>query len=118
MKIFLYVVMFLISCSVLGQENNELLTDKKNVFTTAIAYTYIPSGTAQDNIQNGHFVPGIGIDYFRRIHPRFDIGVMADIELGSYVIPRKEDLIRERALVLALIGTYSISKDWAVFLGP
>ena len=94
------------------------LPEKKNVLTTALAYTFIPAGSAQDNLQKGHFVPGIGIDYFRRIQPRFDLGIMADIELGSYVIPRKEDLIRERALVLALIGSYSITENWGVFFGP
>ena len=102
--------------NVIAQEVNQ--SEKKNIFTMALAYTFIPAGSAQDNLQNGHFVPGIGIDYFRRIHPKFDFGIMADIELGTYVIPRKEDLIRERALVLALIGSYAITDRWGVFFGP
>lgn len=91
---------------------------EKNVLTAAFAYTLIPAGTAQDNVQNGHFVPGIGIDYFRKVHPKFELGIMADIELGSYIIPRKEDLQRDRALVLAAIGSYAITENWAVFVGP
>jgi hypothetical protein len=100
----------------LGQETTA--SENKNVLTMALAYTFISAGSAQDNLENGHFVPGIGIDYFRRIHPKFDVGIMADIELGTYIIPRQDDLIRERALVLALIGSYALTENWGVFFGP
>jgi len=92
--------------------------EEKNIFSLALAYTFIPAATTQDNIQEGHFVPGIGLDYFRRINPQFELGIMADIELGSYLIPRNNDLIRDKALVIALVGSYAFSESWAIFLGP
>ena len=104
-------------CKSNAQESKRNAEDK-NVMTVAFAASYIPAGTQQDNINKGHLVPGIGIDYFRKINERFDLGTMMDIELATYVIPRKEDLIRDKAFVVTIIGSFMINDNWGVFLGP
>ena len=58
----------------------------------------------------------IGIDYFRRIFPRLEIGIMADLDLGEYVIFEKE-LDRENALLLEAIASFNLTKHINVFVG-
>ena len=65
----------------------------------------------------GHFVPGIGLDYLYTLHPKWEVGIMIDIELGSYVIPHKNDLKRENAVILALLGVYKLYPRWHLLLG-
>ncbi|MBB6459523.1 hypothetical protein [Flammeovirga kamogawensis] len=97
-----------------AQEKKE----PKHFISITNANTYIPKGAGVDNLDHkGHFVPGFGIDYLYRFLPKWEVGIMADFEVGEYIIPHDEPLKRENALVLALVATYTLIPNWNVFMG-
>ena len=105
------------SSRIYAQEEAIEHTEEKHLIALAFGYTYIPNGVGENNTETtGVFIPSIGLDYFFRINQRWEIGLMADIELGNYVIIHKE-LNRENAFVVAGVGAFKISHHWAVFGG-
>jgi len=116
MKKNLLLVFFIaiLSINTFAQEHEQ---EKKNLLTVALGYTYIPKGSAPEAEEaTGVFVPSIGIDYFRRLHPRWEIGIMADFELGEYVVFEK-DLNRENAILLAAMVNFNLTKHINFFAG-
>ena len=91
--------------------------DKRNKIIFNYAYSYIPQGAEEDNLEEGHFVPSIGLDYFRVIHPRWELGILLDYELATYIIPRKENLKRDRAFLIIPGVGYTILNGWNLFAG-
>ena len=88
------------------------------VVSISPSFTWVPEGAGLDNLdEKGHFTPGMGIDFFYRFHPRWEIGAMADIEFDHYLIPRKDDLERERAFVFTGMVAYTLGKRWNLFAG-
>lgn len=96
---------------------NSESKERKNLLTVAFGYTYVPEGAAEGSIEaDGVFIPAIGLDYFRRIHPKWEIGTMIDLELGEYIIA-KRDLNRHNALVVAGIAAYNLTDQWTFYGG-
>ncbi|GGF33272.1 hypothetical protein GCM10011339_21860 [Echinicola rosea] len=98
------------------QPEEETTTLNRVVFS--LGYTWIPQGDDLDDKESegGFFVPAIGFDYFRKVHDRWEIGVMWDWELEHYIV-REENLERERSMLFALIANYELMEHWAVFGG-
>ncbi|MCF6171200.1 MAG: hypothetical protein L3J66_09510 [Bacteroidales bacterium] len=106
-NLLLLVFITIFSINTFAQEHEK---EKKNLLTVALGYTYIPKASTLDAEEaTGIFVPTIGLDYFRRLHPRWEIGIMADIELGEYVVFEKE-LNRENAVLLTAMVNFNLSK--------
>jgi len=98
-------------------ENAEHLVAGKHLITGAIGYSYIPKGASKDASEaEGVFVPSIGMDYFYSIAPKWEIGIMVDIEFGEYFIFEK-DLNRENAFIVTAIGVYSLTNNLSLFAG-
>ena len=111
---FLFFFIAIFSVNTFAQEHEQ---EKKNLLTVALGYTYIPKGSAPGAEEaDGVFIPSLGFDYFRRLHPRWEIGIMADIELGEYVIFEK-DLNRENAVLLAAMVSFNLTKHINFFAG-
>ena len=90
---------------------------KKNLLTAALGYTYIPKGSALEAEEaDGILVPSIGLNYFRRIHPRWELGLMTDIDLGEYVIFEK-NLNRKNAIVVTAIVSFTVTRNINLFAG-
>lgn len=90
----------------------------KNILSINVGESFIAKGAGIDNLNaKGHLVPSIGLDYFRKINTRWEIGVMLDWELGTYIIPHKENLEREHALIAVATTTYSFAPTWCAFVG-
>jgi len=88
------------------------------VFSLSPSYTWIPAGANLEDLdRSGKFAPGLGVDFFYRIHPKWEIGTMMDIEFAKYLIPRKDDLKRERAFIVTAIAAYKINSNWNLFAG-
>ncbi|MCT4622195.1 MAG: hypothetical protein N4A46_01135 [Schleiferiaceae bacterium] len=85
--------------------------------SVTFAYGIVPQGSDEDNIEKGHLVPALGADYLFRLAPKWEVGLMVDFELATYVIPRKENLKRERALLIVPVGVYNILPGWSAFGG-
>ncbi|KXX68627.1 transporter [Flammeovirga sp. SJP92] len=117
-KLALFFITCLTCLSVFAQHPEEAGHDKKQFISITIAQTFIPKGANMDNLNHkGHFVPGIGFDYLYRVKPKLEVGVMLDFELGRYIIPHKDDLVRDHAFVVAGVLAYSITPHWNVFGG-
>ncbi|AGA77398.1 hypothetical protein [Echinicola vietnamensis] len=109
----------LIAGQAMAQEEEEPSENETlNRVVFSLGYTWIPQGDDLDQTESegGYFVPAVGFDYFRKVHERWEIGVMWDWELEHYII-RNEDLERERSMLFALVANYELTERWALFGG-
>ncbi len=89
--------------------NTKKRESRSNTVAFSPGVTFIPAGTNEDMSTSGVTVPTIGFDYFRRVHQNWQVGLMIDIELGKYGVPKKyDDLKRHNALLLAAVSTFTI----------
>jgi hypothetical protein len=116
LKIFLSIAIALHVSFVIAQEE---ISDKerKHFLSGTFSYGIVPAGSAEDNITDGHLVPAIGFDYLYRVASKWEVGIVADYELATYVIPRKENLKRERAFIVSALTAYNIFPTWSAFAG-
>ena len=120
-KAFILIIVTLLSIDFAYAQETEIEKSEevlRNSLSLDFTYTFIRKGTEQDNLNDrGHFIPGFGAAYFRKLNTKWEVGVMIDIEFGSYVIPRKDDLKRENALILAFMSAYNITPKWNIMAG-
>jgi len=84
----------------------------------ALGYSYIPAGFEEGQEKESVFAPSIGLDFFYSLNHKFALGMVADLELAQYLVDfNREDLTRERALILALIGAYEVLPHWEFLFG-
>jgi len=99
-----------------GEEKDESM-ESRHFISLSFGYTFIPKGGNLESTEaTGFFVPSIGLDYFYRIKPRWEIGTMMDVELDHYLIIDK-DLERENAFIATVVGLYKISPHLSIFAG-
>lgn len=80
--------------------------------------TYVAKGAEVDNLnEEGHFVPGIGLDFIYTLNKNWEIIAVIDWELESYVIPRENELKREKALILAALFAHKIGDRFSIVAG-
>lgn len=92
-------------------------THHNNTLIFNFGYTHIPKGAElHDPNAEGFFVPSLGIDYARRIHPKWELGVMLDLELDHYLIYHKE-YEREMAFIAVAGAGYNLDKHTILFTG-
>jgi len=97
--------------------SQEIEDEEKHVFSMAYGYTYIPKGAEVEGpVADGVFVPTVGVGYFYRVKPRGEIGVMADMEFGEYIVAER-DLNRKNAIIVAIIGTYALTESINLYAG-
>ena len=112
----LVTILLLLTCNYASFCQEES-TKKNNLLTGSFGYSYVSKGAEEGaSSAEGVFVPSIGIDYFRRIHPKWEIGTMIDLELSNYLIFEKQ-LNRHKALVITGIVAYNLSENWTVYAG-
>jgi len=120
MKTPIFLLVFvLFSFSVLAQDETEESEAKesKHFVAISVGYSYIPKGTSEHSEEaDGIFIPSIGLDYFYRLAPKWELGTMIDFELGEYLIFEK-DLNREYALVVTAVVSYSVTQNINLFAG-
>ena len=92
-------------------------TGKKHQVSVSVGSAFIPLATNIGTSEaQGLFAPTVGLNYFYRFHPKWEIGVMTNLELDHYVVVDKQ-LERENALMFTLLGKYNITNYWSVFAG-
>lgn len=91
----------------------------KNLIAIDYGIDHIKEGAkhVESTEETGLWVSSIGIDYFREISERWEVGVKLDIQLGHYIIPHKENLERENAFIALAVGSYQLLPNWNVFAG-
>jgi len=116
-SLFLLIVFFCTNANIYAQEGEAEQPEEKHLVTIALGYSYIPKGGEEGETEaNGVVVPSLGVDYLYRLNPKWEIGLMADVELGNYIVIHKE-LNRENAFIIAGIGAYKLSDHWTFFGG-
>ncbi|MEQ8713391.1 MAG: hypothetical protein RIC80_10255 [Cyclobacteriaceae bacterium] len=112
-------MLFCFSPLLLAQEEVAIDEEEegKNLIAATVGYTYIrEAGELGATEADGFFVPTIGLDYFRKVHTKWEIGLMLDLELGQYLIIKKE-LERERAFIAAFAGAYKVTPNFQLVAG-
>lgn len=110
----------LIGIDLPAQEEKEKPLFKHSLGTT-FSYAFVPKGSElsyrEEGGERGYFVPGIGLDYYYRPKEKWAFGIIADLELAHYLIPRDEDLERERAFLLLGMAGYEVLPKLSVLAG-
>jgi len=108
------LISFVFSFQSFSQEESE----SKQSLAITFSYAHVPKGSELDELnESGQFVPGLGIDYFYRPAERWSVGFIADLELAHYLIPRRDGLERERALLLLGMGGYEVLPKLVLLAG-
>lgn len=95
---------------------HEALEKYKIAFTLGV--THIPAAFEHGHEEAAVFVPTIGLDFFYYFNHKWSMSLVADLEFAEYIVPfNREDLNREKALILALQAGYEVAPHWGIMLG-
>ena len=98
------------------KSEGEHETKYKIAFT--VGATHIPAAFEHGHEEEALFVPTLGLDFFYHIKGHWSLGLMADLELGDYLVDfGRENLNRENALILTLMAGYEVKPHWEVLVG-
>lgn len=119
--ILFLIILFINPKNTLAQETFEEekseSMESRHFISLSFGYTYVRGGGSLESTEpEGIFVPSIGLDYFYRIKPRWEIGTMMDVELDHYLIIDK-DLERENAFIATVVGLYKICPYLSIYAG-
>ena len=90
---------------------------EKHLLGAGFGFTFVPLGDELgDTDARGVFAKTVGIDYFYNFHPRWGAGFLGAFELDRYVVT-DEQLERENAMILTLVGMFSATKYLDFFVG-
>lgn len=100
---------------------NVLCQDQQSQYRhraeAGFGFSFIPlAGELEDTDARGLFIPSVRLDYYFRMLPRWEIGLMGNYELDRYMIV-DEEIEVDHALILALVGMYKITDHLGVFAG-
>ncbi|MFD1294624.1 hypothetical protein ACFQ5N_12335 [Lutibacter holmesii] len=100
-------------------EEEHTISHGKNKIAIDYGIDHIKEGFEHGDVneEEGHWVSSIGIDYYREISEKWEVGVKLDIQLGHYIIPHKDNLERENAFLVLAVGAYEVLPKWGVFAG-
>ena len=91
--------------------------DHKHLLGVGAGVTLVPLGYQLGRTDaRGLFAPNIGLEYFYRINRRWGAGFIGVFELDHYVVT-DDQLERENAVNLTLVGLYAPARYLDVFLG-
>jgi len=89
----------------------------KHLLGVSAGFTFVPLGDElEDTDARGLFAPNVGLDYIYRISRRWGAGFLGAIELDHYVVT-DDQVERENALNLTLVGIYSATRYLDFFVG-
>jgi hypothetical protein len=109
------VLFWLAAAPVAGQNREE--REHRHRAGAGFGFTFIPlAGELGETDARGLFVPSLRLDYFYHLYPRWAVGFMANYELGHYMIIQ-EQIERDHALGLTLVGMFDITRHLGVFAG-
>lgn len=117
MRNFYLIFILVLIPGVFFAQEGETELEYKNVLTGTFGYSFVAKGTEVNGTEaKGVLVPSIGIDYFRKLNPKWDVGMMIDLELADYLIFEK-DLNRSKALVVTAIVAHNFTEHITLYGG-
>jgi hypothetical protein len=111
------LLLLFVMMGVEGQADPQADHHQKSLLGAGLGFTFIP--LASDLLETdarGLFVPTIGLDYFLRVAPRWEVGFLGAYELDYYVITDGQ-LERDNAVMLTLVGMFNITNYLGLFTG-
>lgn len=113
-----FLLFLLVIMPVLSQENDKEEQTKHKV-VLLLGLTHIPETIEEGESLKSEEIPTIGLDYFYKFNPKWQIGIVVDLELGKYAVDfGGENIPRENAVVTGVVAGYTLLKGWSVFAGP
>lgn len=113
-----YLLFLLYIIPIQAQEAGEE-GETKHKLVLLFGLTHIPETIEDGEPLKSEELPTIGVDYYYRLNPKWQIGVVVDVELGEYAVDfGGEDIPRENAVVTGVVAGYRLLKGWSVFAGP
>jgi hypothetical protein len=101
-----------------GDEQHHNCEKNRHRLALEIGSAYIPDGFESEQGDKDLFVPTIGMEYQYFIDKKWALGVMADVELGEYLVPFGQDVLnRNKVFILTVVGVYEIMTHWEIFAG-
>ena len=102
-----------------SEYNEHEVSHGKNMIVIDYGFDHIKKGVEHGEVDEGegHWVSSIGIDYFREISEKWEIGTKIDFQFGHYEIPGEDEIERENAFLVLAVGMYKIYPKWAVYAG-
>jgi len=90
---------------------------QKHMLGLGPGFTFVPLGDELgDTDARGLYAPTVGLDYFYHFHPRWGAGFLGALELDHYIVT-DDQVERENAMILTLVGVFSATKYLDLFLG-
>jgi len=118
--ILLFVMPHITIAQVEEAEEREMENESeefRHFISLSFGYTYIPGGAEVDATEaDGFLVPSVGLDYMYKVAPRWEIGIMMDVELDHYLVVDQE-LERENAFIAVIVGLYKVTPRFSLFAG-
>lgn len=113
-----FLLILLVITHSFSQENDEE-EQTKHKLVLLLGLTHIPETIEEGESLKSEELPTIGVDYYYKLNPKWQIGVVVDVELGKYAVDfGGENIPRENAVVTGVVAGYQILKGWNVFAGP
>ncbi|WP_066630395.1 hypothetical protein [Labilibacter marinus] len=85
---------------------------------THVAAAFYEHETHEES--TGKWIPTLGAEYYYTLSKKFDIGLIADIELDEYYIREKneDELLRNNIVIAAAVARYKPIPRLGIFAGP
>lgn len=108
-------------------ESHEHATHGKNKISIYTGFTHIPDAFYHHETHEestGKWVPTLGLDYWRTLNNRWDLGALFDMELDEYFITETHEdeadrvLERNNVVILAAVAKYKPCHGLGIFVGP
>ncbi|MGI9546193.1 MAG: hypothetical protein ACR2MM_03070 [Flavobacteriaceae bacterium] len=104
----------------LAQEEAEVPEQEyKYQLVLVLGYTHIPEARTEGETTESENLPTIGLDFFYRIHEKWKLGIVLDLELNKYEVDFEGDrLRRETAFITGIVAGFEILPRWGIIFGP
>lgn len=100
-----------------NKDRSQWEHDHSHLLGADFGITFVPLGNQLEGTDaRGLWAPMVGLDYFYRISRRWGAGFIGAIELDHYVVT-DDQVERENALNLTLVGMYTPARYLDLFLG-
>ena len=114
----IFLICLLNMAPTLAQESGEE-KQTKHKLVLLLGLTHIPETIEDGETLKSEELPTIGVDYYYKFNPKWQIGAVVDLELGKNAVDfGGENIPRENAVVTGVVAGYTLVKGWSIFTGP
>jgi len=92
---------------------------KNHRISITLSHTHVPRGIDNDGSSGSLIIPSWGLNYEYWFNHNWAIGMHNDMEITSYVITERNDVIleRERPFIVSIVGIYKFNSGLEILTG-